>query len=88
MGAVFRMLNARGVSTRRIAAAVDITQGRLYDYMNGKSRVEKLTLFEQIADAFHIPGHLLGLARRSWEPAPATAEHDRADSPPPDGDDR
>lgn len=38
MGAVFRMLNARGVSTRRIAAAVDITQGRLYDYMNGKSQ--------------------------------------------------
>ncbi|MBX7555430.1 XRE family transcriptional regulator [Streptomyces sp. tea 10] len=87
MGAVFRMLNARGVSTRRIAAAADITQGRLYDYMNGKSRVEKLTLFEQIADAFHIPGHLLGLARRSWEPAPARAEHERADRPPPDGDD-
>ncbi|MBM7170009.1 helix-turn-helix transcriptional regulator [Streptomyces sp. G44] len=87
MGAVFRMLNARGVSTRRIAAAVDITQGRLYDYMNGKSRVEKLTLFEQISDAFHIPGHLLGLARRSWEPASATTEHERADRPPPDGDD-
>lgn len=87
MGAVFRMLNARGVSTRRIAAAVDITQGRLYDYMNRKSRVEKLTLFEQVADAFHIPGHLLGLARRSWEPASATAEHARADRPPPDGDD-
>ncbi|MER6343794.1 tetratricopeptide repeat protein [Streptomyces sp. NPDC001595] len=86
MGAVFRMLNARGVSTRRIAAAVDITQGRLYDYMNGKSRVEKLTLFEQISDAFHIPGRLLGLARRSWEPAPATAEHERTDRPP-DGDD-
>ncbi|WP_055495562.1 helix-turn-helix transcriptional regulator [Streptomyces sp. TP-A0356] len=88
MGAVFRMLNARGVSTRRIAAAVDITQGRLYDYMNGKSRVEKLAMFEQIADAFHIPGHLLGLARRSWEPAPAVAEHQRADRPLPDGDDQ
>jgi transcriptional regulator with XRE-family HTH domain len=87
MGAVFRMLNSRGVSTRRIAAAVDITQGRLYDYMNGKSRVEKLALFEQIADAFHIPGHLLGLARRSWEPPPAHAAHHRADHPPPDGDD-
>lgn len=87
MGAVFRMLNARGISTRRIAAAVDITQGRLYDYMNGKSRVEKLTVFEQIADAFHIPGHLLGLARRSWEPAPATAEHQGGHHPPPESDD-
>ena len=87
MGTVFRMLNSRGVSTRRLAAAVDITQGRLYDYMNGKSRVEKLTLFEQIADAFHIPGHLLGLARRAWEPAAAVPEHQRTDHPPPDGDD-
>ncbi|WP_245238176.1 XRE family transcriptional regulator [Streptomyces roseochromogenus] len=87
MGAVFRMLNGRGVSTRRIAAAVDITQGRLYEYMNGKSRVERLTVFEQIADAFHIPGHLLGLARRSWEPPPANAEHQRAADHPPDGDD-
>ncbi|WP_432177095.1 helix-turn-helix domain-containing protein [Streptomyces sp. Tue6028] len=87
MGTVFRMLNARGASTRRIAAAVDITQGRLYDYINGKSQVEKLALFEKIADAFHIPGHLLGLARRSWEPAPAVAEHQRAERPPPDGDD-
>ncbi|WP_409474640.1 tetratricopeptide repeat protein [Streptomyces sp. HC307] len=55
--------------------------------MNGKSRVEKLAVFEQIADAFHILGHLLGLARRSWEPAPAVAEHQWADHPPPDGDD-
>ncbi|MFC3577801.1 helix-turn-helix domain-containing protein [Streptomyces yaanensis] len=62
------MLNHRGVSTRKIAAAVGIAQGRLYDYMNGKSRVERLAIFEQIADAFHIPGHLLGLARRHWEP--------------------
>ncbi|MEU4352481.1 helix-turn-helix transcriptional regulator [Streptomyces sp. NPDC023838] len=68
MGALFRLLNHRGISTRRIASAVDITQGRLYDYMNGKSRVEKLVIFEQIADAFHIPGRLLGLAPRSWEP--------------------
>jgi transcriptional regulator with XRE-family HTH domain len=86
MGAVFRLLNVRGVSTRRIAAAADITQGRLYDYMNGKSRVEKLALFEQIADAFHIPGHLLGLARRAWEPAAAEpAKHET--ELPPDGDD-
>ncbi|WP_280669084.1 MULTISPECIES: XRE family transcriptional regulator [unclassified Kitasatospora] len=67
MGALFRLLNSRGVSTRRIAAAVEITQGRLYDYMNGRTRVEKLSMFEQIADAVHIPGALLGLARRPWE---------------------
>ncbi|MFB8209702.1 MULTISPECIES: helix-turn-helix transcriptional regulator [unclassified Streptomyces] len=86
MGALFRLLNHRGVSTRRLAAAVDITQGRLYDYMNGKSRVEKLFLFEQIADAFHIPGQLLGLARREWEPQ-GTAEAQGADRSLPDSDD-
>ncbi|MFF0592461.1 XRE family transcriptional regulator [Streptomyces antibioticus] len=85
MGTVFRMLNHRGVSTRRIAAAVDITQGRLYDYMNGKSRVEKLALYEQIADAFHIPGRLLGLAHRSWEPVAEEQPHQP--QLPPDGDD-
>ncbi|MFF4019350.1 helix-turn-helix domain-containing protein [Streptomyces sp. NPDC001843] len=86
MGALFRLLNHRGISTRKIAAAVDITQGRLYDYMNGKSRVEKLTMFEQIADAFHIPGHLLGLARRSWEPTLEGTPRQQPQSPP-DGDD-
>ncbi|WP_079086382.1 hypothetical protein [Streptomyces silvensis] len=65
---------------------MDITQGRLYDYLNGKSRVEKLALFEQIADAFHIPGHLLGLARRAWEPAAAEPIKREPESPP-DGDD-
>ncbi|MET8473970.1 helix-turn-helix transcriptional regulator [Streptomyces sp. NPDC006422] len=86
MGTLFRLLNHRGVSTRRLAAAVDITQGRLYDYMNGKSRVEKLVLFEQIADAFHIPGRLLGLARRGWEPE-ETGQIPRQIQVPPDGDD-
>ncbi|MFH8789392.1 helix-turn-helix domain-containing protein [Streptomyces roseoverticillatus] len=85
MGTVFRLLNHRGVSTRRLASLVEITQGRLYDYMSGKSRVEKLALFEQIADALHIPGDLLGLARRSWEPqVPASADETPL---PPDADD-
>jgi hypothetical protein len=87
MGTLFRLLNHRGVSTRRIASAVEITQGRLYDYMNGKSRVEKLVIFEQIADAFHIPGHLLGLAKRPWEPNAATPPPAALRDLPPDRDD-
>ncbi|MEU1087816.1 XRE family transcriptional regulator [Streptomyces sp. NPDC005892] len=88
MGALFTLLNHRGISTRRIAAAAQITQGRVYDYMGGKSRVEKLAIFEQIADAFHIPGHMLGLAARPWEPyglkgaeppLPATTHDDDSD---------
>nr|WSW64565.1 helix-turn-helix transcriptional regulator [Streptomyces sp. NBC_00998] len=70
MGALFTLLNARGVSTRKLAAAADISQGRVYDYINGNCRVEKLSLFEQIADGLRIPGRLLGLASRPWEPAP------------------
>ncbi|WP_338677289.1 helix-turn-helix transcriptional regulator [Streptomyces sp. SCSIO 30461] len=87
MGAVFRLLNKRGVSTRRLAAAADISQGRLYDYMNGRTRVEKLALFEQIADAFHIPGRLLGLCRRAWEPPVAAVPQQRSDYAGPDGND-
>ncbi|WP_051814181.1 hypothetical protein [Kitasatospora sp. MBT63] len=75
MGALFKLLNTRGVSTRRIATAAGIGQGRLYDYMNGRFRVEKLAVFEQIADAFHIPGALLGLARRPWEAAAQAAPY-------------
>ncbi|MFJ5736579.1 XRE family transcriptional regulator [Streptomyces microflavus] len=86
MGTLFRLLNHRGVSTRRLASAVDITQGRLYDYMNGKSRVEKLVLFEQIADALHIPGHLLGLARRKWEAATAEPQPQHIHVQPEGGD--
>ncbi|WP_433890366.1 XRE family transcriptional regulator [Streptomyces sp. CA-111067] len=87
MGTLFRLLNHRGVSTRRIASAAEITQGRLYDYMNGKTRVEKLAVFEQIADAFHIPGHLLGLAKRSWEPVATGPSGPMNAELPPDGDD-
>ncbi|MFE7460597.1 XRE family transcriptional regulator [Streptomyces sp. NPDC012600] len=86
MGTLFRLLNHRGVSTRRLATAVDITQGRLYDYMNGKSRVEKLVLFEQIADALHIPGRLLGLARRKWEPEAVGTQTPHVHIEPVDGD--
>ncbi|WP_280703245.1 helix-turn-helix domain-containing protein [Kitasatospora sp. GP82] len=88
MGTLFRLLNTRGVSTRRIAAAAEITQGRLYDYMNGRTRVEKLSVFEQIADAFHVPGHLLGLARRPWEPTAAAEPQPLVPAVPlADGDD-
>ncbi|MFD4023835.1 XRE family transcriptional regulator [Streptomyces sp. NPDC058576] len=86
MGTLFRLLNRRGVSTRRLASAIDISQGRLYDYMNGKSRVEKLVLFEKIADALHIPGHLLGLARRKWEPGTTGAHGLHVHAQPEGGD--
>ncbi|GHF04310.1 helix-turn-helix domain-containing protein [Streptomyces morookaense] len=84
MGTVFRLLNHRGFSTRLIAELAGITQGRLYDYMNGRRRVEKLAIFEQIADGFRIPGHMLGLATRPWEPRVHTA---KGMSPPQVADD-
>lgn len=86
MGTLFALLNSRGVSTRKLAAAVDISQGRLYDYKNGNCRVEKLSVFEQIADGLRIPGHLLGLARRPWEPAPEPSAPAISDLPADTGD--
>ncbi|MFJ6485982.1 helix-turn-helix domain-containing protein [Streptomyces sp. NPDC091682] len=86
MGTLFTLLNSRGVSTRKLAAAVDVSQGRLYDYTNGNCRVEKLSVFEQIADGLGIPGHLLGLARRPWEPLPKPSAPAISDLPADTGD--
>lgn len=74
VGTLFRLLQQHGLSTRRIAAAADISQGAFYGYTTGGRQAQDIALFERIADGFRIPGHLLGLARRTWEadaePAP------------------
>jgi tetratricopeptide (TPR) repeat protein len=66
---IFRLLNGRGVSTRAIAEAVDISQGRYFEYVRAEKphRVEKFALIEKISDGLRIPGAMLRLARRDWE---------------------
>lgn len=68
IGVVFGLLNRRGgVSLRALGAAVGMTGSRVLEIINGERQVEKLEVFERIADALRIPGMQLGLAARPWE---------------------
>lgn len=66
MGAVFRYVQQyAGVSQARIAAAADMTQGRVNEIINGRREVSRLDVYERIADGLNMPDdarHLLGLA--------------------------
>lgn len=66
MGAVFRHVQQySGASQARIAAAVDLTQGRVNEIINGRREISRLDVYERIADGLNLPDdarHLLGLA--------------------------
>ncbi len=68
IGAVFRVAQQCGHSQSRIAAAVDMTQSRVNELINGKRTVRELDVFERIAEGLAMPDdarHLLGLASNS-----------------------
>jgi transcriptional regulator with XRE-family HTH domain len=66
VGAVFRYVQQySGASQAKIAAAVDMTQGRVNEVINGRREVSRLDVYERIADGLGLPDdarHLLGLA--------------------------
>jgi transcriptional regulator with XRE-family HTH domain len=66
IGAVFRYAQQySGASQARIASAVDMTQGRVNEVINGRREVSRLDVYERIADGLGMPDdarHLLGLA--------------------------
>lgn len=66
IGAVLRHVQQyAGASQARIAAAVDMTQGRINEIINGRREVSRLDVYERIADGLGMPDdarHLLGLA--------------------------
>ncbi|GAA1884045.1 helix-turn-helix domain-containing protein [Streptantibioticus ferralitis] len=66
IGAVFRCVQRfGGVSQARIASAVDMTQGRVNEVINGRREVSRLDVFERVADGLGMPDdarRLLGLA--------------------------
>ncbi|MDH6137464.1 hypothetical protein P3T37_006896 [Kitasatospora sp. MAA4] len=66
-GAVFRLLKQAGVYPSMIARACDLTPSRVGEAISGKRKIEKIDLVERIADGLHIPGSMLGLAKRAWE---------------------
>jgi transcriptional regulator with XRE-family HTH domain len=69
-----------GLSQNRIAAACELTPGKVSTIINGRHQVTSFEVIRRIADGLRIPGTLLGLAPRHWEtqeakdqPATATA---------------
>ncbi len=66
MGAVLRFVQQYGgVSQARIGAAIDMTQGRVNEIINGRREIGRLDVYERIADGIRMPDdarHLLGLA--------------------------
>ncbi|MER8235241.1 helix-turn-helix transcriptional regulator [Streptomyces sp. NPDC094049] len=66
IGAVFRHVQQySGASQARIASAVDLSQGRVNEIINGRREVSRLDVYERIADGLNMPDdarHLLGLA--------------------------
>ncbi|MEU8621004.1 helix-turn-helix domain-containing protein [Streptomyces sp. NPDC048623] len=66
IGAVFRYVQQySGASQARIATAVELSQGRVNEIINGRREVKDLEVYERIADGLRMPDdarHLLGLA--------------------------
>ncbi|MCH0538373.1 hypothetical protein I3F58_02110 [Streptomyces sp. MUM 203J] len=66
--AVFSLIKKwGGLSQNRIAAACQLTPGKVSTITSGSQRVTSFDVICRIADGLRIPGQLLGLAPRPWE---------------------
>ncbi|MFB7473731.1 hypothetical protein [Kitasatospora sp. NPDC056184] len=72
-----------GLSQNRIAAACQLTPGKVSVIMSdGSKRITSYEVIARIADGLGIPGNFLGLAPRSWEKCSAEMPNTIAVSPP------
>ncbi|MEU6080342.1 hypothetical protein [Streptomyces sp. NPDC047108] len=73
---VFTLVKAHaGIYPSMIARRCELTPSRVGEVMAGRRQLQHMDVIERIADGLRIPGHMLGLARRSWEtPAPLARE--------------
>lgn len=56
-----------GFSPSHVARRCEMTISQVQAYIKQQRTAIKLELFEQAADGLHIPGRMLGMARRPWE---------------------
>ncbi|MFJ4799991.1 hypothetical protein [Streptomyces murinus] len=56
-----------GIYPSMIARRCDLTPSRVGEVITGRRQLLHMDVVERISDGLRIPGHLLGLARRSWE---------------------
>jgi len=70
--AVFSLIKKwSGLSQNRIAAACQLTPGKVSTIVNGQQQVTHFDVICRIADGLRIPGQLVGLADRPWEKQPS-----------------
>ncbi|MFJ8364016.1 helix-turn-helix domain-containing protein, partial [Streptomyces sp. NPDC093984] len=63
-----------GLSQNRIAAACQLTPGKVSTIISGQQQVTSFDVICRIADGLRIPGRMVGLADRPWERPPDTPE--------------
>ncbi|MGW5231893.1 helix-turn-helix domain-containing protein [Streptomyces nodosus] len=56
-----------GLSQNRIAAACQLTPGKVSTIISGQQQVTSFDVIRRIADGLRIPGRMVGLADRPWE---------------------
>ncbi len=67
-GRVFQMVKTRaGIYPSMIARRCDLTPSRVGEVIDGRRQLLHMDVIERISDGLRIPGHMLGLARRTWE---------------------
>jgi hypothetical protein len=59
-----------GLSQNRIAAACQLTPGKVSNIISGQQQVTSFDVICRIADGLRIPGRMVGLADRPWERQP------------------
>ncbi|GAB2714331.1 helix-turn-helix domain-containing protein [Streptomyces bullii] len=59
-----------GLSQNRIAAACQLTPGKVSTIISGQQQVTSFEVICRIADGLRIPGNMVGLADRPWERQP------------------
>ncbi|MFI8401802.1 hypothetical protein ACIGG5_16395 [Streptomyces sp. NPDC085463] len=67
-GRVFQLVKTRaGIYPSMIARRCDLTPSRVGEVIAGRRQLLHMDVIERISDGLRIPGHMLGLARRTWE---------------------
>ncbi|WP_405409111.1 hypothetical protein [Streptomyces decoyicus] len=76
---VFQLVKKHaGIYPSMIARLCYLTPSRVGEVISGGRRLQHMDVVERIADGLRIPGHMLGLARRTWETPAALAVTQRS----------
>ncbi|MFC5720219.1 hypothetical protein ACFP1Z_08590 [Streptomyces gamaensis] len=65
---IFQMAKRAGIYPSLIARLCEMSPSRVGEVAKGQREVKDMQVIERLADGLRIPGHMLGLARRDWEP--------------------